>query len=80
MDGPGEYEQHYAALQQQMWVQGVVSEITDTVFTRCIQGKPEESLSGRDVACIHSTVGKLLDTNIYMITRMAKKLEVATRA
>jgi len=46
MDDPGEYKHHYAALQQHMWVLGVVSEITDIVFTRCIQGKPEETLSG----------------------------------
>jgi hypothetical protein len=70
-----ELEQFSVALQHQMLVQAVITSMSDTAFNRCIQGKPGDSLSGRDVACIHATVGKWLDTNEFMMGRMAKKEE-----
>lgn len=68
-----ELERFSVALQHQILVQTVITGMADTAFNRCIQGKPGESLSGRDVACIHATVGKWLDTNDFMFGRMAKK-------
>lgn len=70
-----ELEQFSVALQHQMLVQAVITSMSDTAFNRCVQGKPGDSLSGRDVACIHATVGKWLDTNEFMMGRMAKKEE-----
>jgi hypothetical protein len=61
------------ALQQQLIVQQVISQLTDTAFQKCITGKPSDSLSGSNVACIHSTVNKWMDTNEFMMGRLAKK-------
>ena len=61
------------ALQQQLIVQQVISKLTDEAFNKCIAGKPSDSLSGSNVACIHSTVNKWMDTNEFMLGRLAKK-------
>jgi len=68
-----ELQQFSVALQQQMLVQAVITDLCDASFARCIQGKPGDSLGGREVACVHATVGKWLDTNEFMMGRMAKK-------
>jgi len=60
-------------LQQQLIVQQVITKLTDESFQKCITGKPSDSLSGSQVACIHSTVNKWMDTNEFMMGRLAKK-------
>jgi len=42
---------------------------------RCIQGKPDSSLSTTERACIHTVVGKYLDTSEFVIGRSAKKAQ-----
>eukprot|EP00587_Corethron_hystrix_P011204 CAMPEP_0113312748 /NCGR_PEP_ID=MMETSP0010_2-20120614/9457_1 /TAXON_ID=216773 ORGANISM="Corethron hystrix, Strain 308" /NCGR_SAMPLE_ID=MMETSP0010_2 /ASSEMBLY_ACC=CAM_ASM_000155 /LENGTH=105 /DNA_ID=CAMNT_0000168641 /DNA_START=105 /DNA_END=419 /DNA_ORIENTATION=+ /assembly_acc=CAM_ASM_000155 len=44
-------------IQQQMLVETVVNKLTEMSVDKCIS-KPETSLSGREVSCIHSQVGK----------------------
>lgn len=61
------------AIQQQMIVQKVISKLTDEAFRKCITSKPSDSLSGSQVACVHSTVNKWMDTNEFMMGRLAKK-------
>lgn len=77
--GTSELEEFSVALQQQVLVQTVVTSMSDSAFIRCLQGKPGDSLNGREVACIHATVGKWLDTNEFMMGRMAKKEGAAAR-
>ena len=61
-----------------MLVAKAITVLTDKSFERCISGKPGDSLSGKDVACIRATVGKWMDTNEFMMGRMGKKLQQAS--
>lgn len=68
-----ELKQFAVALQQQVVIQEVMNKLTAQAFERCISGKPGESLRGSEVTCIHASVGKWLDTNDFMVGRLAKK-------
>ncbi len=70
--GAMEMQQFSVALQQSVLVQTIITNLSDTAFAKCI-GKPSDSLSGKEAACIHSTVNKLMDTNEFMMGRLAKK-------
>ena len=70
-----ELQQASMMLQQQLVVQHVISDQTDQVYKKCITSKPSKSLSGSQVACIKATVNKWLDTNEFMMGRLAKKLQ-----
>eukprot|EP00568_Trieres_chinensis_P000471 CAMPEP_0183309936 /NCGR_PEP_ID=MMETSP0160_2-20130417/27456_1 /TAXON_ID=2839 ORGANISM="Odontella Sinensis, Strain Grunow 1884" /NCGR_SAMPLE_ID=MMETSP0160_2 /ASSEMBLY_ACC=CAM_ASM_000250 /LENGTH=111 /DNA_ID=CAMNT_0025474045 /DNA_START=25 /DNA_END=357 /DNA_ORIENTATION=+ len=54
----GDMQQFSMALQQQILVQKVIGDLSDIAFEKCIVGKPGESLSGKEAACVHSTVNK----------------------
>ena len=70
----GDEMTHFAQqLQQQVIIQQVLSQLTDLAFAKCITGKPSDSLSGREAACVHATVNKWMDTNEFMVGRLAKK-------
>mmetsp|Transcript_1280 Transcript_1280/g.1834 ORF Transcript_1280/g.1834 Transcript_1280/m.1834 type:complete len:123 (-) Transcript_1280:155-523(-) len=69
----GEMQQFAMAIQQQVLVQQVITDLTDVSFQKCMTSKPSDSLSGSQVACIQSSVMKWLDTNEFMMGRMAKK-------
>ena len=71
--GAMEMQQFSVALQQSVLVQTIITNLSDTAFAKCIVGKPGDSLSGKEAACIHSTVNKLMDTNEFMMGRLAKK-------
>jgi hypothetical protein len=73
MGSGSELQDFSMAIQQQMIVQKVISKLTDEAFHKCITSKPSDSLSGSQVACIHSTVNKWMDTNEFMMGRLAKK-------
>ncbi len=72
--GFGDMQQFTLALQQQIMVQTVINTLTEKAFEKCITGKPGDSLSGKDVACVNATVCKWLDTNEFINGRMARKL------
>eukprot|EP00584_Thalassiosira_punctigera_P000550 CAMPEP_0172526960 /NCGR_PEP_ID=MMETSP1067-20121228/1783_1 /TAXON_ID=265564 ORGANISM="Thalassiosira punctigera, Strain Tpunct2005C2" /NCGR_SAMPLE_ID=MMETSP1067 /ASSEMBLY_ACC=CAM_ASM_000444 /LENGTH=128 /DNA_ID=CAMNT_0013310609 /DNA_START=72 /DNA_END=458 /DNA_ORIENTATION=+ len=72
--GLGDIQQFSLALRQQMMVQTVINTLTDKAFEKCITGKPGDSLSGREAACVHATVCKWLDTNEFMNGRIARKM------
>jgi len=59
-------------LQEQLLVQQAIQQMTSMGFDKCID-KPGEALSGREVACIHATVGKWLDSNEFLMGRLQKK-------
>ena len=57
-----------------MMVQTVINTLTDKAFEKCITSKPGDSLSGKEAACVHASVCKLLDTNEFMQGRMSRKM------
>jgi len=71
--GAQELQQASLMIQQQMLVQQVINDLSDKSYEKCITTKPLETLSGSQVACIHSTVNKWLDTNEFITGRLAKK-------
>jgi hypothetical protein len=78
--GAGQLQQFSLGLQQQMLIQAVVTNLNDVAFNRCLTGKPSDSLSGKEVACVHATVGKWLDSNEFVMGRMQKKQQVAQQS
>ncbi len=72
--GLGDMQQFSMALRQQMMVQTVINTLTDKAFEKCITGKPGDSLSGKEAACVNATVCKWLDTNEFMNGRMERKM------
>ena len=75
--GAMEMQEFSVALQQSVLVQTIITSLSDTAFQKCIVGKPGDSLSGKEAACIHATVGKMMDTNEFMMGRLAKKQQQA---
>jgi len=71
--GMEEIQQISVALQQQMMVQQVISDLSDRSYEKCVTSKPSDALNGTQVACIKSTVNKWLDTNEFMTGRLSKK-------
>merc|ERR1712037_75276 len=71
----GEFEQAAVSIQQQIIVHTVINKLSDICFEKCVgnNNKLGTSLAGKDVACVHSTVMKWLDTNEFMMGRMAKR-------
>ena len=76
--GAGDIQQFSVALQQQVLIQKVIGDLTDKAFENCILGKPGENLGGKESACVSSVVNKWLDTNEFMMGRMAKKQQTQT--
>mmetsp|Transcript_8080 Transcript_8080/g.11641 ORF Transcript_8080/g.11641 Transcript_8080/m.11641 type:complete len:134 (-) Transcript_8080:208-609(-) len=76
----GELQQFSLALRQQLLVQQAVSKMSDIAFEKCITGKPGDALSGKEAACIHASTNKWLDTNEFMMGRLAKKQQQAASA
>jgi import inner membrane translocase subunit TIM8 len=72
-----EMQEFSVQLQQSVLVQTIITNLTDTAFEKCIS-KPGDSLSGKEVACMHATVGKMMDTNEFMMGRLAKKQQAAS--
>jgi hypothetical protein len=68
-----ELQQFQLMIQQSLLVQEIIGDLTAMSFEKCITGKPDSHLSGKEVACTHAVVGKWLDTNEYMNGRLAKK-------
>ena len=71
----GDLQEFSMALRQQIMVQTVINTLTDKAFEKCITGKPgDDSLTGKEVACVNATVCKWLDTNEFMNGRIARKM------
>ena len=67
-----------AGLQQQALVQAIITDITTEAVKKCLTASPKDSkLTGTQVACIHSTVNKWMDTNDFMNGRMQAKTQQA---
>jgi Tim10/DDP family zinc finger len=73
-----ELQQFQVMVQQSLMVQEIIGDLTEMAFVKCITGKPNDHLSGKEVACTHSVVGKWMDTNTFMNGRLAKKQQSAS--
>lgn len=68
-----EMQQYIGAIQEQMIIQETITDISDKAFEKCVT-KPNESLSGKEAACMQAVTLKWLDTNQFMMKRMQKKM------
>ena len=72
--GMAEFQQFSVGLQQQVLVQQVITELTHTAFQKCCSSSKRDSqLTGKEVACIHAATNKWLDSNEFLMGRIAKK-------
>lgn len=71
--GLSEFQEFSMAIQQQMIVQQAITELSNRAFVKCITSAKDSQLSGREVACIHAVTNKWLDSNQYLVGRLAKK-------
>ena len=71
--GMSDFTQFSVALQQQVLVQQVITELSHKAFVMCATQSKDSKLSGREVACIHAATNKWLDCNEFMLGRLAKK-------
>lgn len=75
-----DFQQFSMALQQQMLVQQAITDMAHRSFTKCVSNSRDSKLSGKEVACIHSATNKWLDSNEFMMGRLAKKQQQAAGA
>lgn len=64
------------AEQQKALVQQVIAKLTEVSFDACV-AKPDGALSATERNCIHTVVGKYLDTSEFVMGRAQKKSEQA---
>jgi len=57
---------------QKALVQQVIAKLTEVAFDHCVD-KPDSALSARQRTCIHTVVGKYLDTSEFVIGRATKQ-------
>ena len=60
---------------QRALVQQVIAKLTEVSFDTCLQKKPDSTLSAGERACIHTVVGKYLDTSEFVLGRSTKKAQ-----
>jgi hypothetical protein len=77
-NGVAEFQQFSAALQQQMLVQQVITDLNHKAFLKCVEKSRDSTLTGKEVACIHASTNKWLDSNELMMGRLAKKQQQAS--
>ena len=70
-----ELQRAVVAEQQRALVQQVIAKLTEVSFDTCLQKKPDSTLSAGERACIHTAVGKYLDTSEFVLGRSTKKAQ-----
>ena len=70
-----EFQQVSVALQQQLLVQTVITELTDRAFMKCVTSSKDSKLSSREASCIQACTNKWLDANEFLARRLNKKGE-----
>lgn len=68
-----EFQEFAQQIQQQTMIQQAITDMSDKAFLKCINSQKDSKLTGREVACVYSVTNKWLDTNEYMVGRLAKK-------
>ena len=56
-------------------MQQVIAKLTEVSFDTCLKAKPDAALSSQERACIHTVVGKYLDTSEFVLGRSTKKAQ-----
>ena len=70
-----EFQQASMALQQQLLVQTVITDLADRAFTKCASASKDSKLTSREASCIHACTNKWLDANDFLARRLNKKGE-----
>jgi len=76
--GLSEFQEFSMALQQQLVVQQVITELSNKAFQKCITSTRDSTLSGKEVACIHAATNKWLDSNEFLVGRLGQKQQQQT--
>ena len=72
-----ELQRAVVAEQQRALVQQVIAKLTEVSFDTCLKAKRDAALSSPERACIHTVVGKYLDTSEFVLGRSTKKSQQA---
>lgn len=78
--GVSDFQQFSMALQQQMLIQTVITDLTQRSFEKCVTSATKDpKLTGKEVACVYSITNKWLDSNELLMGRLAKKQQAASQ-
>lgn len=72
-----ELQQAGLAIQQQMLIQQVITELTEKAFNKCITSTKDPKLSSREISCIQAATNKWLDASEMLHGRQNKKEQQA---
>ena len=72
--GLQEFQEFSVALQQQVLVQTVITDLTHKAFSKCCTtATSNNTLTGKEAACISAVTNKWLDSNEYLVERLQRK-------
>ena len=72
--GLQEFQEFSVALQQQVLVQTVITDLTHKAFEKCCtNATTSTSLTGKEAACISAITNKWLDSNEFLAGRLQRK-------
>ena len=72
--GLQEFQEFSVALQQQVLVQTVITDLTHKAFSKCCTAATSNNtLTGKEAACISAVTNKWLDSNEYLVERLQRK-------
>jgi hypothetical protein len=72
--GLQEFQEFSVALQQQILVQHVITDLTEKAFSKCCtSATSNNTLTGKEAACISAVTNKWLDSNEYLVERLQRK-------
>eukprot|EP00527_Entomoneis_sp_CCMP2396_P000169 CAMPEP_0198154512 /NCGR_PEP_ID=MMETSP1443-20131203/68635_1 /TAXON_ID=186043 /ORGANISM="Entomoneis sp., Strain CCMP2396" /LENGTH=129 /DNA_ID=CAMNT_0043821191 /DNA_START=497 /DNA_END=886 /DNA_ORIENTATION=- len=72
-----ELQQAGMAIQQQMLIQQVITELAEKSFNKCITTTKDPKLSSREISCIQAATNKWLDASEMLHGRQQKKEQQA---
>jgi hypothetical protein len=72
--GLQEFQEFSIALQQQVLVQTVITDLTQKAFSKCCSSSTtSNTLTGKEAACISAVTNKWLDSNEFLAGRLQRK-------
>jgi Tim10/DDP family zinc finger len=72
--GLQEFQEFSVALQQQVLVQSVITDLTHKAFEKCCtSATTSNTLTGKEAACISAITNKWLDSNEFLAGRLQRK-------
>jgi Tim10/DDP family zinc finger len=77
--GLQEFQEFSVALQQQVLVQAVITDLTHKAFDKCCtSATTSTTLTGKEAACISAITNKWLDSNEFLAGRLQRKQQQAS--